>query len=225
MTHEEPHKHTHEHECCDHEHSHGHDHCGCHEHGREHEHGHGHGHEDGCGCGHDHGAGADRGAVIRLIVSAGLFVLSLIPQPHFWVTLLLSIAAVLPVGIPVLLEAVEEWKDRRIGENTLLLVALPAAFAIGEYREGAMVALLFALGELLEDLAVGRSNRALTALAEIRPENTASIRVAERLGMRPAGMMRKVFRGRVMRHRIYLLRSPFIPEGANPDFPWMEEEE
>lgn len=168
MAHEELHKHTHEHECCDHEHSHDHehDHCGCHEHGRGHEHGHG----DGCGCGHDHGAGADRGAVIRLIVSASLFVLSLIPQPYFWVTLLLSIAAVLPVGIPVLLEAVEEWKDRRIGENTLLLVALPAAFAIGEYREGAMVALLFALGELLEDLAVGRSNRALTALAEIRPD-------------------------------------------------------
>ncbi len=62
-------------------------------------------------------------------------------------------------------------------------------------------------------------------LAEIRPENTASIRVAERLGMRPAGMMRKVFRGRVIPHRIYLLRSPFIPEGENPDFPRMEEGE
>lgn len=140
-----------------------------------HEHTHTHTHEDGCGCGHDHGAGVGRDEVTRLLLAVGLFLLSFLPVDVPWFAPLMLAAAVLPVGIPILLAAVREWRSRRIGENTLLLVALPAAFAIGEYREGAMVALLFALGELLEDLAVGRSNRALTALASIRPDRAVRI--------------------------------------------------
>lgn len=60
------------------------------------------------------------------------------------------------------------------GEETLMLIAVVAAFLIGEYHEGAMVSLLFSLGEELEDLAVDRSKDRIKSLADIRPD-TANV--------------------------------------------------
>ena len=56
------------------------------------------------------------------------------------------------------------------GEDTLMFIAVCAAFVIGEFHEGAMVALLFSLGEEMEDLAIERSEKNITALADIRPD-------------------------------------------------------
>lgn len=44
-------------------------------------------------------------------------------------------------------------------------------------------------------------------IAEIRPENTASVRVAERLGMKPVGSFIKQYHGKEMPHTIYLLQK------------------
>lgn len=58
----------------------------------------------------------------------------------------------------------------RLDENTLMTIAVIAAFCIGEFAEAALVTLLFAIGEALEDKAVSRSRHDIEKLAEIRPD-------------------------------------------------------
>ncbi len=152
--------------------------CGCSGHTPTHEHGHGehtqeHSHEAdacGCGCGHAHGEQEDGRAIPRLIAAAVLFLLSLIPALHAWGSLLLCGAATVVAAYPVAIGMWNEWKRHTIGEQTLLAIAVAAAFVIGEGREGAMVAILFGLGGLLEGRAVGRSRREIEKLSSIRPD-------------------------------------------------------
>lgn len=50
-------------------------------------------------------------------------------------------------------------------------------------------------------------------IAEIRPENTASRRVAERLGMKEEGRFVKQYRGKAMPHLIYAAYHPYGEAG------------
>lgn len=58
----------------------------------------------------------------------------------------------------------------RLDETALLLIAVVAAMALGEFWEGALVTILFRLGNQLEGLAVARSKKSIAALTKIRPE-------------------------------------------------------
>ncbi|HHT27383.1 MAG TPA: cadmium-translocating P-type ATPase [Firmicutes bacterium] len=55
-------------------------------------------------------------------------------------------------------------------ENTLMSLATLGAFAIGEYPEAVAVMLFYEIGELFQDMAVGRSRRSIAALLDLRPE-------------------------------------------------------
>ena len=58
-----------------------------------------------------------------------------------------------------------------IDETTLLTIAVIAAFALGEFVEAAMVTILFAVGEIVEEKAVSASRSDIAKLAQIRPDN------------------------------------------------------
>ncbi len=171
--------HEHEHE---HEHKHCHDDCCGHEH--HHEHHHDHCHDDHCSCGHDceghscacHG-GKDSSEIKKELLVSGIcaliFALSFVPfiKPFaLWICLAVTIV----VGREVFKEGFEDLIHLHFGEETLMSIAVVAAFIIGEYVEGTMVALLFTFGENLEGLAVDRSKKNISALADIRPD-TANI--------------------------------------------------
>ena len=177
--HDHEHEHEHEHEhCCEHDHEHDHDHD--HEHCCGHDHGHEHHHEHGCGCGcgHDHGHGDEedgKKAWIVLAISTVLFlsgwlVGKFFSLPETVMPIWMAVAA-LPPLIPVLKEAFEELReDHTMGENTLLVIAVVAAFAIGEWFEGTLVLLLFTLGERIEDLAMDRSRETISSVAAVSPD-------------------------------------------------------
>ena len=135
-----------------------------------------HGHEHKHDHQHDHTQGED-GKVSRvgLLIGAALFLIGLIPTLPGAMSYALCLVAAVIAAYPVLRGALAELRGRSMGENLLLIIALAAAFAIGEAAEGAMVALLFTLGELLEDVAVGRSRRHIEQLAKIRPDRAVRI--------------------------------------------------
>ena len=172
--HEQEHEHCHG-GCCEHEHHH-------HEH--EHEHHHGHCHDDHCCCEHNHHGhscachgGKDSDEIKKDLVVIGIcaavFALSFIPflKPF---AIFICLIVTLVAGREVLKEGGEDLLRFHFGEETLMSIAVVAAFLIGEYVEGTMVALLFTFGENLEGLAVDRSKKNIAALADIRPD-TANI--------------------------------------------------
>ncbi len=83
--------------------------------------------------------------------------------------------AYLPVGFPVLKEAVESTMHRDFfNEFTLMSIATIGAFCIGEYPEGVAVMLFYSIGELFQARAVGKAERNIRALLDVRPE-TATV--------------------------------------------------
>jgi Cd2+/Zn2+-exporting ATPase len=57
--------------------------------------------------------------------------------------------------------------------NLLMAIAILGAGGIGEWSEGAAVAFLFALSELLESFSVARARRAIESLLKLSPETAA----------------------------------------------------
>ena len=171
------------------------EHCSCHEHEHhhhEHEHHHHehHCHDDHCSCHDDHCSchdhcghscachgGKDSAEIKKELIIIGIcaafFALSFIPvlKPFAF---FICLTATLVAGREVLKEGFEDLLHFHFGEETLMSIAVVAAFIIGEYVEGTMVALLFIFGENLEGLAVDRSKKNIAALADIRPD-TANI--------------------------------------------------
>ncbi|MCH5304174.1 MAG: cadmium-translocating P-type ATPase, partial [Ruminococcus sp.] len=63
----------------------------------------------------------------------------------------------------------------KLDETTLMTVAVIAAFCLGQFVEGAMVTILFGIGELLEDKAVENSRRSIEKLANIQSDEAIII--------------------------------------------------
>ena len=85
--------------------------------------------------------------------------------------------AFLPVGLPVLREAVGcLWEREYFNEFMLMSVAALGAFYIGEYPEGVAVMLFYSVGEKFQDVAVERARSRVKALLDVRPEVAAVIR-------------------------------------------------
>ncbi|MDE5644143.1 MAG: cadmium-translocating P-type ATPase [Muribaculaceae bacterium] len=127
-------------------------------------HHHHHDHQCGCCCnknGHGHHSHDARGSVwkrfVPELISALLLILAMsVTWPDGIVRLCVYIAALLPVGVPILRSTVSEWLNRDIfNEFTLMVLASAGAFVIGEYPEAVAVLLFYSIGEKLEDVVSG----------------------------------------------------------------------
>lgn len=89
-----------------------------------------------------------------------------------WFALLaLSLIATVLSGWRTFLKGIKSVLKLHIDETTLLTIAVIAAFALGEFVEAAMVTILFAVGEIVEERAVSASRNDIAKLAKIRPDN------------------------------------------------------
>ena len=70
--------------------------------------------------------------------------------------------------------------EHSLGVDTIALVAMVGALALGEELAGAIIGLMFSGGAALEAIASGRARRELTALIQRAPK-VARLRVGERL--------------------------------------------
>jgi Cd2+/Zn2+-exporting ATPase len=127
------------------------------------------------------------GRAVRIGVSALLLLVgilfhdSLHGTPHRVGEYSVLISAYLLVGAPVLLRAASNIiRGRVFDEMFLMTVATAGAIAIHQLPEAVAVMLLYSVGEHLQDSAVGRSRRSISALMDLRPHNA---RIVEDTGI------------------------------------------
>jgi len=135
-------------------------------------------------------------ALLGGLVAAAWVVSHLFPGEAYWIYLAATLAALLPFGRRAFALA-------RAGSpfsiETLMCAAALGAVVIGAAEEAAVVVLLFAVGELLENVAAGQARAGIRALASLIPRTArregvdgqveevaaASLRVGDLVQVRP----------------------------------------
>lgn len=78
-------------------------------------------------------------------------------------------AGTFPVIIGLAVSIVRDLLARKLGVDAVAFVSMAGALALGEYLAGAVIAMMYAGGNLLEDLAVARAERNLSQLIDRAP--------------------------------------------------------
>lgn len=108
-----------------------------------------------------------------LLLVTGMLFDYLVQPPWFSESVRFSwyIAAYIPVGLPVLKQAVIHLKKGDLFTEFFLMgIATIGAFSIGEYPEGVAVMLFYSIGEAFQHEAVRRARKNIKALLDVRPE-------------------------------------------------------
>ena len=113
----------------------------------------------------------------RIAVSAVLLILvNILPLP-MWAKLVLYAAAYVTIGWDILRKAALGIGNRQVfDENFLMAVATLGAIGLaiyersGDFNEAVAVMLFYQIGELFQNIAVGKSRRSISALMDIRPD-------------------------------------------------------
>lgn len=126
---------------------------------------------------HDHSQGSESQLKIFLpaIISTVLLILALVLDQTIsfsgWLRTSLYIIAYVPVGLPVLKDALKAIRKGDIfTEFFLMSLATAGAFVLGEYPEGVAVMLFYAIGEIFQTLAVRRAKANIKSLLDQRPD-------------------------------------------------------
>lgn len=138
----------------------------------------GHDHDHG----HDHSHDNSEKTTFQLFLPAVIsFVLLMVGialdnyiKPEWfkgWVRIVLYVAAYIPVGLPVLKDAINSIRySDFFSEFFLMSIATLGAFAIGEYPEGVAVMLFYSVGEVFQTMAVQRAKKNIKGLLDQRPD-------------------------------------------------------
>lgn len=111
-------------------------------------------------------------ALVRILASGLLLVLSYVTSFTQIVTVALCLAAYIIIGGDIVVKAVRNiFRGEVFDECFLMSVATIGAFAIGEYPEAVAVMLFYQIGELFMDVAVDRSRDSISRLMDIRPDH------------------------------------------------------
>ncbi len=170
-----------------------------HDHDHDHAHDHGHNHAEAGGHVHAHGDEDDeadtswwragKATLVWLLaglVAAAWLGASLFPAEAYWIFAAATLLAALPFGRRAVALA-------RAGSpfsiETLMCVAALGAVIIGAAEEAAIVVLLFAIGELLENVAAGRARAGIKALGSLMPR-TARVERGGAVAEIPADALR-----------------------------------
>ena len=107
----------------------------------------------------------------KIIISAVLIILGFILPVENIFVLFIFIAAALISGYELIIGCFKGIiKGEFFGEDTLMLLAATVAFFVGQPFEGALIILLFSIGELMENIATDNSRKKIAGLAELKSE-------------------------------------------------------
>lgn len=116
---------------------------------------------------------SEKSYIVQTVISIALFAAAFVLEKVWDLSLISAICygvSILLAGYRVFLSGIKGALKGKVNENTLMTIAVVAAFCLGQYAEAAMVAILFNIGEILEDRAVDNSRKNIEHLAEIRPD-------------------------------------------------------
>ena len=147
-----------------------------------------------CNCNHCHNEQKSKVSpyllpTISFLMLLGGIALQVIEAEFFnqTIRLIWYVLAYLPVGLPVMKEAVESIREKDIfSEFTLMCIATLGAFYIGEYPEGVAVMLFYSIGELFQGNALAKARKNISALLDVRPETATVVRNNEYFRTAPA---------------------------------------
>lgn len=71
---------------------------------------------------------------------------------------------------------IRKLRKRRVGVDTLMTIAGIGAICLGEFREAAMLAVLFSISEGLEEFSLAKARHGLRALLSLLPETAVVVR-------------------------------------------------
>lgn len=122
-------------------------------------------HEVGCTCGCDPAAFQEykKQMIVKIAISAvffvaGYIVSEFVPNAPSFIYLICFLISYLMVGFGIVRDAIMLVIGGNIfNEYLLMSIVSIGALAIGEYHEGCAVMLLFAIGDLLQSMAVAKS--------------------------------------------------------------------
>ena len=119
------------------------------------------------------------GAGVLLLLDVILLKTGVLPTDRWYVTVPVFLVPYLLVGWDVLWAAIRNVANGQLlDEHFLMMIATIGAFVLGEYPEAVFVMLFYQVGELFQNIAVGRSRKSIAALMDIRPD----VAVVERDG-------------------------------------------
>lgn len=119
------------------------------------------------------------GAGVLLLLNVILLKAGVLPKDRWYVTVPVFLVPYLLVGWDVLWAAIRNVANGQLlDEHFLMMIATIGAFVLGEYPEAVFVMLFYQVGELFQNIAVGRSRKSIAALMDIRPD----VAVVERDG-------------------------------------------
>ena len=118
--------------------------------------------------------------LIRIILATITFaIVVFLPLDGIWKMCLYLIPYFI-VGYDVLWGAVRNiFHGHVFDEDFLMALATVGAIAIGEYPEAVFVMLFFQIGELFQNIAVGKSRKSISSLMDIAPEVAFVLRDGE----------------------------------------------
>lgn len=104
--------------------------------------------------------------IANIFLLLGVFI-DLINKEVAYLAILFLLAWVI-AGLDIIYQAIINLKNKMLlAEHFLMSIATIGAIAIGEHKEAAMVMVLFQIGELLEERAVGKSRESIAELMDI----------------------------------------------------------
>ena len=132
---------------------------------------------------HNHGEVGEslNTTVLWIGIGAVLFALPIFFKFSFEIELILFALSYILVGGKIVAKAIKNIvKGQIFDENFLMTISTLGAFAIKEFPEAVAVMLFYRVGELLQDIAVDKSRKSITALMDIRPDN-ANLKVNDEI--------------------------------------------
>ena len=112
--------------------------------------------------------------IVMYVISLILFAIGFIPDLESY-RLIIYLLAVILSGYDLIIQGIKNIFHLNFEEDTLMTIAIIAAFVIGEYPESVAIVLLFKLGELVEDKAVEKANKNINSIASLKVQTANKI--------------------------------------------------